>query len=204
MNNETIEHLIGLLPLLISGVFGFLFCFWGRRFLKFLLTCAGFILGMNLVLSIFYALSPAANPLLGLILGVVGGIAGCVAFALIYRLGLFMVGFAAGFLLAPWVATLLGLNAGPVAIALLFVLGGICTGLLALFMEKSVMVVISAIVGAQLLVMSVVAAGLNFSRLSAENFRLIHTQAYANWWWGILILTVAGVLAQLRAPKKSE
>ena len=122
---------------------GFFVCFFGHRLLRFTLGLAGFAVGLALGLAVA-GLITGINQVVTVIIGVVCGILGAALAALLYKVGVFMLGAGAGALVAGIVITATGWHY-PVLARLLAAVGG---GILTLVLERPLISVLTAFAGA--------------------------------------------------------
>lgn len=175
---------------------GTLYCFLGYRALKFLVCVTGFILA-GATGAIFVDWLTGGNQLLTVIGAGLVGLVGAIAFFLLYKVGIFSVGLVAMALCAhnvigsqeewaPWAAAGIG------------ILGG----LLALAMERPVMILATSVIGAWVLV-----SGIGHFLLSSQFFLLdngasdelkLYTTMLASW----IALGFAGISAQFATRKR--
>ena len=137
----------GLLVALISIAFGLLNCFAGYRVFRLLLGLYGLIVGV--IAGATLASNVTGGEILWVIVGaVVGGIVGAALFVLLYIVGVFLVGAAGGVSLATFIGGVLGIDMP----ALVVVIVAIAVGIIALIVQRSVLILATAFVGAWLAV----------------------------------------------------
>ena len=122
---------------------GFLVCFFGYRLLRLTLALTGFGVGLALGLAVA-GLVPNASQVLTIVVGVVCGILGALAAALLYRLGVFLLGAAAGLLAAGIVIAATGWHYQLLIRITAAILGGVLT----LLLERALVSLLSAFAGA--------------------------------------------------------
>lgn len=130
-----------VLVALVTIAFGLLNCFFGYRIFRFMLALWGLILGA-------YAGAVVAGSLtdvqLWVILGgVLGAIIGAALMSLLYFVGVFIVGAAAGYLLANAV----GVAAGIDMPTLVVIIVAVAVGIIALITQRVVIVLATAFTG---------------------------------------------------------
>ena len=129
---------------------GILICFWGHRLLKLTSGVMGFIAGAGGGWTVGLSLA-TGNDGIGFACAVIGGVIGAALCLWLFFLGIFLLGASAGAILA----TALFSAAGNQPQAILLVVFAIVFGVIALLMQKLMIVVSTALSGAYL-----VAAGL--------------------------------------------
>lgn len=182
-----------LLILLLSGV---LYCFVGYRVFKLILVLTGFLVAGGVSASLVSVgfpdswLVPAG---VGLLCGLLG--AGVLTF--LYRLGVFFVGGAFGAL----VAFQLMQNAAPPVAGITILLAGLLAGGLALVLERPVLSLALATIGAWLIVASatVLAHGGHQRPFNPDTISPSLAWALLLCW---LVLSVFGLMTQYARPKK--
>ncbi|MDZ4859947.1 MAG: DUF4203 domain-containing protein [Candidatus Hydrogenedentes bacterium] len=146
---DTPQQLQNLPPLTESGAvaiaifIGTLYCFLGYRTLKFIICLTGFILagGMAAMLGAYFG---QGNYMIVGIAGILGGLCGAAALIFLYKLGLFMLG-----LFATALAAHIFLLGRPESWIVFAILGaGVVGGLLAVAMEKLIVILATAAIGA--------------------------------------------------------
>ncbi len=176
---------------------GTLYCFLGYRTLKFVIGIAGFTLAGSVAGLIALWLT-RGNEVAGIISFCLGGISGAFALFFLYRAGIFLVGLLAATLIANNVFQTADQEWEP-----LIVLGvGFVGGLLALILEKPVMIVATSTLGAVLLTM----CGVYFYEGGTDPFepyraalRNEDQRFYVLGAW--LVLTIIGVFSQFATTK---
>jgi hypothetical protein len=141
-----------LSPAQLNGVMaaavavGTLYCFLGYRTLRFVIALTGFLLagGVAGAIALWVTRGNEVAALIGLGLG---GISGALALFFVYRAGIFLMGLLGAALVADHIFRNSGDARGP-----LIVFGiGIVGGLMALVLEKPVMLIATSILGAWML-----------------------------------------------------
>ncbi len=135
-----------MLVMIAAAVIGALYCFLGYRLLKFILGLTGFLLAGVAAAMIVGFLSYGNVPGMAVAL-FVGGICGAMALFFLYRTGIFCVG-----MLGTLVVSYHLLHTRPEPWILWAVAGlGLVGGLLALLVERPVMKLATAAIGAMIL-----------------------------------------------------
>ncbi|MFP4502183.1 MAG: DUF4203 domain-containing protein [Candidatus Hydrogenedentota bacterium] len=135
--------------LALVGV-GLLYTFFGYRLLHFILALTGFLLAALSAVVLVGWVSGGHMLAMGMAV-LVGGICGALALGWLYRTGIFFLGGIGGWAIASMFLTGQGLSWAPWAMAGAAVAGA----LLALVLEKPVVVVATSALGALLAVYSV-------------------------------------------------
>jgi hypothetical protein len=185
-------------------VAGVLLCFFGYRILKVSLGLMGFILGAyggwQAGLAIFHGSTGTA-----LVCALIGGIIGMLLCLLVFQLGVFCVGAAAGTAIAAAVLNGGGHHVPPIVLIAL----PIAFGIIALIAQKFMIAVSTAFSGAYLITAGIwpfVAEGKNAREiwLHPAQVPASGTLTYGSlavW----LILALVGVSVQLRScPRRVE
>ena len=194
---EPPQQLAHLPPLTENGsvaiaIFvGTLYCFLGYRTLKFVICMTGFILAgaMGGALGLYFG---HGNVWVAIITGALGGLCGAAALIFIYRLGLFMLG-----LLATALAAHILLLGRPEPWIMAAVLGaGVIGGLLAVALEKLIVILATSAIGAWFTVcgLGYFLVGPDFLNIMQEPLELGHDRAIVAACWATL--AIAGTLAQ--------
>ncbi|MBN2309946.1 MAG: DUF4203 domain-containing protein [Candidatus Hydrogenedentes bacterium] len=126
---------------------GILYCFLGYRALKFVIFLTGFALAGTVACAIA-AWASQGNPLVCLIAGLVGGILGAVAILVLYKVGVFCLGLMAGALIAQTVLA----GRGDAWVVWAVIGAGGLGGLVALVLERPIMTLATAALGAWMIV----------------------------------------------------
>ncbi len=187
----------------ISGVLlvvlGALVCFLGYRLLRVTLGLAGFaagaFLGFLLAGRVIHA-----SPVFVLVIAVVGGIVGAVLAAVLYKVGVFLLGATGGMFLAG-VASM-ALSAHPNV--LIIVAAGVVAGVVTLLVQKFLVSLLTALLGAGAVVAGAFQLAGRFDLQRAiEQWPAVPTGQYL--WLALgswLVLAVVGLAVQLRAGRK--
>lgn len=131
----------------VAVAVGTLYCFLGYRTLKFVIGLTGFLLAGGAAGALAGWLSDANLVVMAIAAGV-GGIAGAFAFFFLYKVGVFTIGLLAGCMF-----THNALVGQDLAWAPFVTIGvGIAAGLIALVLERPVMMVGTAVIGSWVLV----------------------------------------------------
>jgi hypothetical protein len=130
-----------LVALLTIG-FGLLNCFFGYRIFRFMLALWGLVLGAYVGATLAGNLTD--GQLLWVIIGgVVGGIIGAALMSLLYLVGVFIVGAAAGVVLANAVGVAAGIDMPDLVVIIVAVV----VGIIALILQRVVIILATAFIG---------------------------------------------------------
>lgn len=174
------------------------YCFLGYQTLKFIIGLTGFIIAGSVAGLLIHWATEGHMLSVG-IAALIGGIAGAFALFFLYKVGIFSLGLLGGTLIAHNI-----LSERPESWIPLAVLGlGVVGGLFAILIEKPVMKLTTATIGAWL----IVSGGAYFLSGSpeitdlSEAFRVEEERAIVLASWGVLSL--AGFMAQWATGKRS-
>jgi hypothetical protein len=148
--------------IIIMLVAGFLNCFFGRRFLKVILIFWGFIMGAGLVGYLFFNFFQS-NQTIAYAAAIIGGILGASLLGAFVKVGVFALGALLGYTVGSVLA-----STGQIPPQLPILLGlGFVGGVLALFMERTVIILATALSGAWLIMLGLASfLGTQFNLLS--------------------------------------
>ena len=127
---------------ILSIVLGLVSCFAGYRLFRVVLAIAGFFIGAVLAGGVFWTVFPQQPEFLAVIIGLAGGIIGAILLGFFYFAGVFVAGVALGVLLGSIIPV--SMNWQRILISI--VLGLLC-GVLALALQKLLIVVATAFIG---------------------------------------------------------
>ena len=147
MNHDLWTHQLTA-PLAIAV--GVLACFWGYRIVKVILGIMGFAGGFVGGWTAAASLAPG-HDVIALVSALLGGVIGGVLCVWLYFLGIFLLGASAGVVVAGAVFAGMGHEAQPIFL----LVSAVASGLLALVLQKFMIIVSSAFSGSYL-----IAAGL--------------------------------------------
>jgi len=128
---------------ILAIVIGALVCFSGYRILRVTLGIAGFVVAAAVGAGIASEISGTSQIFL-LIVGLVCGVIGAILAALLYKVGVFFLGAGAGALVAGLVLNATSGNSN----VLVLVIGGVIGGVFALLMQRTLISILTAFVGA--------------------------------------------------------
>lgn len=181
---------------------GVLICFFGYRMVKFVLAVAGFILGASFVAGFGFTLTDGKEIVVILIAAVAGGLIVGALFLFLYSAGVFLIGAIFGILLFSGIIGFVNSNTSPI----LYILPALVGGILALLLQKFMIILITSFTGAWVSVMAVLYfISSDFSPFRLEFIdRLGENQTYRivfSW----LALAVLGFITQyIIYPKKGK
>lgn len=132
---------------LLMIVFGVLLLLAGWRIYDYIALIAGFIVGALIAMS----LVPAGDTLVTLIGALIGGVIGAALGAFLYYIAVFLIGVYVGVVLTNGLAAMLGL--APVS-PLVLLIGGLTGGLLMVALSFELLILFSALVGAQMITLA--------------------------------------------------
>lgn len=181
---------------LVSIVLGAVVCFSGYRIFRVVLMLVGFLLGLVVGIS----LMANSGGLIQILVGVVLGLIGAGIFYALYFVGVFLAGAVLGVVVGTSLASLLGVGGGVAAILVL--VGLIGGAVLALILNKVMIVISTAFGGANAIVqgLALILPGvfgitvMSLSSVPSVSFNLLGVIVW-------LVLGVAGVVVQYRNNK---
>ncbi len=181
---------------------GLLYCFLGYRLFRLVLGLTGFLVAGGVAAGLA-GWASQGNVVAMAVAGVLGGLCGAVALSFLYRVGVFFVGFLGVLLVAYTVLQGIETPWRPWIVVGLAVLGG----LLALWIERPVMTMATAVIGAWLASWS--SYFLLLQTRLADRVSDPEFAARAVWavWGGFAVLTALGAAFQFSTrpaspPKK--
>jgi len=182
---------------------GVLACFWGYQLVKVILGIMGFAAGAAVGWTAGMALAPS-HTLLGLVCAGIGGLVGAVLCIWLFFFGVFLLGAGAGAVVAAAAFGGTGHQAHPI----LLLACAVVFGLLALLLQKFMIVVCTAFGGSYLITAGILyffstgqpAAPLWFDYSHPASLGIPGYVALAVW----LIVGLVGVRSQYRAARRTE
>ncbi|MEO8393923.1 MAG: hypothetical protein ABI700_13105 [Chloroflexota bacterium] len=114
---------------------------------EWIILIAGFLIGATTALASF----PQANTLVALVVFLIGGVIGIALGALLYYVAVFLIGAFLGIVIAQGIAA--ALSVPPISTIGILV-AGIVGGLILVLLAQELLVVLSAIVGAQMVALA--------------------------------------------------
>jgi hypothetical protein len=182
----------------VTCLLGAVCCFSGYRLLRFLLAVLGFLVGMLVTSAIGFALFELQD-WLSLIVGLIGGVAGALLSLFLYTVGIFLLGCVAGISLTSILAP--HLPADPAVLSIVLAILG---GVLALLLQKVLLIGVTAVVGAWVML---VGLGMAIGRFDPQLWYETPSLALVDLNWFLipwLILFVLGVATQMRRGKRES
>ncbi|MBN1351382.1 DUF4203 domain-containing protein [candidate division KSB1 bacterium] len=186
-----IDQLINESTALIFILAGVLNAIAGYRLFRILLAIWGFILGFALVSAIFSYLA-LENDYTTFIGSLIGGILGAVALYSFYKIGVFIIGAFLGYLFVNFLV-----SAGSVeANAIISIIVGCIFGILALALERPMIILSTAFAGSwQIVVGGAFYLGTEFEILKYfSNPSLIKYNQDLFFWWMLVVWIVLGIV----------
>ena len=189
---------------LVLVLAGAVACFSGYRLFRYVLAIFGFILGAMIASSVM----GLSNGLGMLIAALVGGLAGAAILLFAYFVGIALVGAAVGALLAHFGWAFASTGDPPVWIVVVLAVGG---ALAAMFVQRHVIIVTTAFVGAWTMLVGVLAAIGDRAALAARSASSVWilyptTPTPGHGWmpYAWVAISIVGMAVQLglRGPKK--
>jgi len=181
------------LVLILAGA---LACFTGYRLFRVVLAVFGFILGAMLASSLMGISNTAGM----LIAAFIGGLAGAVILLFAYFFGIALVGAGVGALIAHFGWTFVGSGDPPVLAVIVLAIGG---AIGTMFVQRHVIIVTTAFVGAWTLIVGILAAVGDRGALAAKsagNVWILYQTTAPGYGWMLFAwigLGLAGTIAQL-------
>lgn len=182
----------------IAIAIGTLYCFLGYRTLKFLVGLTGFLLA-GATAGIIAAWISHGQQIVVAACAALGGAAGALAFFFLYKVGIFSLGLLAAAICAHNVFVGEGEWAPWASVGV-----GVAGGILALLIERPVMMTATAVIGAWLMVSGVVhfLLGTQVFNLESSDFNEtnFYTAMVASW----VVLSLSGLFAQIATRKRNR
>jgi hypothetical protein len=182
---------------------GILICFWGYRLLKLTLGVMGFIAGATGGWAVGLSLAPGNNGI-ALVCAIIGGVIGAALCIWLFFLGIFLLGASAGAIVATALFSAAGNQPQPILVLLL----AIVFGVIALVMQKLMIVVSTAFIGSYLITAGIVhlltgakdVSALWFDHLQPGSAGILGYAALVFW----LVLGLAGGSFQYGGRRRRE
>ncbi|KAG6580132.1 uncharacterized protein IUM83_15720 [Phytophthora cinnamomi] len=213
---SSAEH-VKVGPALLAAIAvlgGGVVCLAGYRLFRPTVFCCAFMIGGLFVAGIVETAFASMSwmPTASWIAFAVGGVIAGVVVLMLYSASIFLAGAAGGVMLAFSINTSVGTKIYPenpdVILVVLAVLLGICGGLLALKLEKPVLITTTAIVGATVCVWGVgyfagdYPNGADLKKFRSRNAQGDWVYTIPDAWWGYLagmvVLVVLGMSVQIK------
>ena len=185
---------------IVAIVLGVFYCFLGYRTIKLVIFMTAFLLAALFGGSLCWQLSQE-NLVVALAGGLLAGVAASLALVLLYRMGVFLVGLLAGVLVA---SGFIPEMSAPAALAV--VAGaGIAGGVVALLVERPVLILATSAVGAWLIMggCACLYYGPRFPDVYTQAIDEVSGRLVLTLGWAVF--AIAGMIAQFgTSPKKSK
>jgi hypothetical protein len=125
-------------------------CFLGYRIFKVVLGIFGFIVGATLAGTVGLEAS-SGNEFVGFVAGLIGGVAGAVLFAVLYFVGIILLGAGLAVMLTSTIGAQPQVHLPPIVLIIVAIVGA----LLALVLQKLIIILSTAFIGARMIVVGV-------------------------------------------------
>ena len=184
----------------VCVLLGAAFCFFGYKLLRLLMAAAGFVAGFSLGKMYIETTSETTT----LLICILVGLAGAALMYFVYSIGVFAAGAGMGASIAKIVLPMLAIpQGGGFAIVLTIVLG-LLGGILALVIKRTIIIISTAFVGAEVTVNGVVmiatgsAASLDISSAEKmlDGLKSISITDKDVYFVAAIALAVVGILVQ--------
>ncbi len=200
-----------IIGVLFAIVFGLVACFSGYRIFRFLFAILGFVVGavLGVALASSLVLVPGQETVIRIVLGLMGGLIGAALAWFLYIVGVFLSGASIGATIGAGIALAVRAE-NPVQYILIIVLA-IAVGIVAVALQKPVIVLATAFGGAQIIVTALSrmvdssGTGVLFNPLALleqtaqQGLPTVYMLMLAGW----LVLGVVGVLVQYRVTGRA-
>jgi hypothetical protein len=189
--------------LIAQIVIALVYCFWGYRYFRIIISLYVFIFVFPIAFSTISGFTSISQPIAILISLAISALAALLTW-FIYKLAIFLCGGIAGVLVAFWLYGLLGSNYLVLCVILGIVLF-ILLGSLAIKFQKAVIILISSVTGAFnlvtyglfLLMNTSLIAGFSILKLDQITNTVSNSyHAEAMWIVPSIIIAIAGILVQ--------
>jgi hypothetical protein len=188
------NDIIDKLPVFIFLLFGFIYCFFGYKSMKVLTLAAGGCIGLCLGLLIGHEY--IRDDTVTICISLVAGIVGVVLFKVLEKIAVFTISFVAGMMLAPVFLKLIDKHTSDIIEIVIIVLVGIVTGLLALVLEKKILIVFTSITGAFCAITALWMLIHKDWKVDTGNVESAYNASIDKTWWVIIILVGLGIFFQ--------
>lgn len=135
---------------IITILLGILICFFGYRIFRLVLAVAGFIIGASFIAGVGFTLTEGNQILVIVIAGIAGGLITAVILLFLYSAGVFVLGSLFGVVIFSGMVAISNINIDP----LVYILPAILSGIVALILQKFMIVLITSFAGAWIAVIS--------------------------------------------------
>jgi hypothetical protein len=180
-------------------VIGTLYCFLGYRTLRFVIGLTGFLIAGSVAATLAHWVVDDNLIVIG-VCGFIGGVSGAFALTFLYKTGIFLLGGLGG-----GVAGHAILHTRPETWIPFAVVGtGIAAGLLALLVERPVMMLATAAIGSWLIVSGILYFLEGSAELGQFGFTPTGGESFAIVFGAWVVLSLAGALAQFATRKRTK
>ncbi len=162
---------------------GILTCFWGYRIVKMIPGILGFIAGASGGWVVASSLVPG-NHVIALLSGVLGGAIGVILFIWLFFLGICLLGASAGVIVAEAFFSSSGNQTDPFLVPVFAVV----FGMIALVMEKFMIIVFTAFSGCYLITAGIFQTFSGVHEVSPLSFDHTRLASYGVWDYVALVL----------------
>jgi len=129
---------------IIATLFGLLICFFGYKIFRIVLAILGFIIGASFIAGVGFTLTDGNEILIILIAGIAGGLVAAVILLFLYSAGVFLLGALFGISVFSGILILINIDTSP----LLYIMPAILGGIIALLLQKFMIILITSFAGA--------------------------------------------------------
>ena len=187
---------------ILTILFGLLICLFGYRILRLVLAVAGFIIGASFIAGVGFTLTEGKEIIIIVIASLGGGLIAAVILLFLYSAGVFLLGALFGIVIFSGTLAISNIDATP----LLYIGPALFGGILALLLQKFMIILITSFTGAWITVIATLyMIKSNFNPFIPEfinNISEIETYRIVLSW---IALGVLGFITQyIIFPKKIE
>lgn len=129
---------------IIATLFGLLICFFGYKIFRLVLAILGFVIGASFIAGVGFTLTDGNEILIILIAGIAGGLVAAVILLFLYSAGVFLLGALFGISVFSGILMLINIDTSP----LLYIMPAILGGIIALLLQKFMIILITSFAGA--------------------------------------------------------
>ncbi len=129
---------------IIATLFGLLICFFGYKIFRLVLAILGFVIGASFIAGVGFTLTDGNEILIILIAGIAGGLVAAVILLFLYSAGVFLLGALFGISVFSGILILINIDTSP----LLYIMPAILGGIIALLLQKFMIILITSFAGA--------------------------------------------------------
>ena len=195
------NYLVPIPAAVVMILMGIVYCFFGYRFFKILLSVLGacyFASVMFYVTGIFISALPVK-----IIMSIIGAAVGAWTFNMLYKWCVFFLGLAAGASLSP--AFLTTFQPGEPWMEWAIIIGlSLIMGMLSFTLQRFIIIMLSSAYGAGIINLGVISILVKNQFISAEPLQSPHSAASIGWIISIVSITCAGATTQSFDKKAKE